>query len=766
MKHCIRILFTLIFLLCCAFTATADTLVLPADMTTIEDEAFEGAASFSEVVLPDGIASIGQRAFAYSGVSAINFPESLSYIAENAFEGIESMAVTAIEGTYAYNWAVDHGFIARPEFTLRLTCDTGATATAGSTAAWTAQAEHGLEPYRYLFNLYLDGQKIDTQAYSSKSEYRHTFSEAGEYYVIAKCKDDNGEIVSVQSEMITVTADVPVIQSIVCSANEIQTADPVNWTVSATGGEAPYSYSFALSLNGAVVAEQPASESNVFGYTFAADGDYVLSVTVTDAYQETAAETVSFSVALRAVEITELVCSADEPLTEESVTWTVSAAYGEAPYMYGYTLSLNGKVIESVEDSSLASFSFTFDEAGAYKLSVSVTDNCGMTASSAITGTVAKPPLEIDTLSVSTTEEQVGKPITWTVTAKGGSEPLRYAFDLFIDGEEVDGCAFSESNTFTYTPDAAGMYSVRARVRDSENITVKITGGEVTVTVETPGKYFDYKRLSNSRIEITAYTGANPDIIVPAAINGYTVSTVSLENNTLIETVVLPEGMTTIGDSAFSGCSSLTSINIPNSVTAIGSSAFRGCSSLSSINIPNSVTSIHSYAFYDCSSLTNINLPNSITTIGDHAFYDCSSLTSISIPNSITTIGDYAFAHCSSLTSINLPNSITTIEQYAFWGCSSLTSISIPNSVTSIGSSAFQSCSSLTDITIPTSVISIKKYAFMLCSSLTNITIPASVRSIGNGAFSGIFYNAMFYVAENSYAHTWCIENNVSFTLQ
>ncbi len=245
--------------------------------------------------------------------------------------------------------------------------------------------------------------------------------------------------------------------------------------------------------------------------------------------------------------------------------------------------------------------------------------------------------------------------------------------------------------------------------------------------------------------------------------------------------------VTSIGDYAFSGCSSLTSIGIPNSVTSIGEYAFLWCSSLTSLSveagntvydsrnncnaiietstntlivgcqnttIPNSVTSIGNYAFCSCSSRfcvmgvctennafsgcsswTSMTIPNSVTSIGDRAFDGCSSLTSVTIGNSVTSIGEGAFGHCSGLTSVTIGNSVTSIGDYAFSGCSSLTSVTIPNSVTSIGSSAFSGCSGLTSVTIPNSVTSIGDYVFSGCSSLTSVTIPNSIISIGRGAF-------------------------------
>ena len=121
------------------------------------------------------------------------------------------------------------------------------------------------------------------------------------------------------------------------------------------------------------------------------------------------------------------------------------------------------------------------------------------------------------------------------------------------------------------------------------------------------------------------------------------------------------------------------------SVTSIGSSAFKGCSGLTSVTIPNNVTSIGYDAFNSCSGLTSVIIGNSVTNIGSSAFESCKGLTSVTIPNSVTSIGSYAFRYCSGLTSVTIPNSVTSINEQAFQGCSGLTSVTIPNSVTKIG---------------------------------------------------------------------------------
>ena len=146
---------------------------------------------------------------------------------------------------------------------------------------------------------------------------------------------------------------------------------------------------------------------------------------------------------------------------------------------------------------------------------------------------------------------------------------------------------------------------------------------------------------------------------------------------------------------------SVTYIDVAYSVTSIGESAFHGCSGLTSVTIGNSVTSIGESAFHGCSGLTSVMIPNSVTSIGEEAFRYCSGLTSVTIPGSVTSIGNYAFYECSGLTSVTIPNSVTSIGEYAFYGCTGLTSVTIPNSVTSIGEGAFYYCSGLTAMEAP-----------------------------------------------------------------
>ena len=166
--------------------------------------------------------------------------------------------------------------------------------------------------------------------------------------------------------------------------------------------------------------------------------------------------------------------------------------------------------------------------------------------------------------------------------------------------------------------------------------------------------------------------------------------------------VVIPDGVTTIGEAAFEWCNWLESVEIPESVTVVGDSAFFWCMSLESVEIPESVTVIGDSAFSRCESLTSIEIPRGVTTIGDSAFSTCTSLMSVEIPNSVATIGDSAFSRCESLTSIEIPRGVTEIKHDAFYGCTGLVSrVVIPDSVTYIEWSSFAWCKGLKEVWLP-----------------------------------------------------------------
>ncbi len=185
--------------------------------------------------------------------------------------------------------------------------------------------------------------------------------------------------------------------------------------------------------------------------------------------------------------------------------------------------------------------------------------------------------------------------------------------------------------------------------------------------------------------------------------------------------IVIPDGVTCIGDFAFQSCTNLASIEIPNSVTNIGKQTFDGCTVLTSIEIPHSMTNIGQFAFEGCTGLTSIEMSNNVTSIGDRAFYHCTNLTLMEFPCSVKSIGYSAFEGCTGLTSIEMPNNVTYIGKMAFKDCTGLISIELSDNVAWIEESTFSNCTNLTSIEIPHSVSHIGYDAFKGCSNLKSI---------------------------------------------
>lgn len=250
--------------------------------------------------------------------------------------------------------------------------------------------------------------------------------------------------------------------------------------------------------------------------------------------------------------------------------------------------------------------------------------------------------------------------------------------------------------------------------------------------------------------------------------------------------VVIENGVTSIGNEAFSGFSNLKELTIGNSVASIGNSAFYGCESLTSATIPDSVTSIGAEAFSGCTSLWDVTIGNGVSFIGNDAFYNGGNLNyvyitdiaawcgiefenpdanplgekialclnnvwarDITIPDGVTSIGKYAFKNYEYLEKITIPPSVTYIGSDAFYGCDGLYNVSITDiaawcAIEFENSSANPLCngttfylngSNVADLIIPSSVTSIGEYAFYNCDYLTSIIIPSSVTSIGEAAF-------------------------------
>ena len=338
------------------------------------------------------------------------------------------------------------------------------------------------------------------------------------------------------------------------------------------------------------------------------------------------------------------------------------------------------------------------------------------------------------------------------------AEPLKAneTIEWYIDGELNETVNADEASsgkyTLTFTP---GSHIVTAIVRDTNTLMAVGSIDEFKVSLvvaEIAEQMFTFDWNGSRKIYII--TGLAQPIgefempesgvlEIPSTYQGKPVTAIGSEafrdRTDIVGSVVIPDSVTTIGESAFEGCSALTSINIPDGVTSIGRYVFSGCSSLTEITIPDGVASIGDNAFEGCSALTSINIPDGVTSIGRYAFSGCSSLTEITIPDGVTSIGDNAFSGCSSLTNIDLPATLKSIGDFAFASCSNLTEIIIPEGVTTLNAGTFANCINLSGVSLPSTLKTIESEknthgVFESCVSLTKITIPDGVTSIGRQA--------------------------------
>ena len=288
----------------------------------------------------------------------------------------------------------------------------------------------------------------------------------------------------------------------------------------------------------------------------------------------------------------------------------------------------------------------------------------------------------------------------------------------------------------TYTAD--WIYGLPSVVNGNSTITIKAltnsedTDRETKVTIsDSELNVKEEITVKQSAAYLIRYTTNNNSIIPGIAEHNWGANIISHTYGI----IAFDRPVTKIPDEAFSG-SRLQSIVIPNSVTEIGEYAFDGCSKLTDTQLPDGLKKIGSFAFRSCESLQDIAIPKSVTEIGKYAFDSCSKLTDIQLPDGLKKIGNYAF-NSTSLESITIPQNITEINEGTFWMCEKLKSITIPQAVTEIGSNAFGYCN-ITKIQLPENLKKIGNYAFN-STSLESITIPQSVTELGED----IFYNCL-----------------------
>ena len=303
---------------------------------------------------------------------------------------------------------------------------------------------------------------------------------------------------------------------------------------------------------------------------------------------------------------------------------------------------------------------------------------------------------------------------------------------------------------------------------------------------------YDY---GSTLANIYGYTGNSEYVKIPSKINGYTITginTQAFKNNKKLKGIIIPDTVTYVEDSLFSGCISLTDVDLGKGITVITNGMFYNCKNLESLTIPEQIERFYdSYSytgnssdkpFEGCVNLKNIyfkakdislvrhylNLPsltniviastvdslpdgafsgynyienvtfeNGLMVLPDSCFKNCTSLKNITLPDSMMSVGKSAFENCYNIKSVTFSENLNTIADSAFKGCSSIENLSLNKNLREIGNNAFEECSSVKNVTFNDSLNTIGESAFANCSSVEKVDLPESVSSVGKDAFEG-----------------------------
>ena len=328
-----------------------------------------------------------------------------------------------------------------------------------------------------------------------------------------------------------------------------------------------------------------------------------------------------------------------------------------------------------------------------------------------------------------------------TVEVTGDTDLGQYAFNncqnietILISGNpsQIGNRAFA--NTYALKTIKLPFIGRSADDTGSYGRLQSIFNGNVSSTIET--------------IILTGANGTNRDVIPDYAFSGISG----------VKNYVLPENITTIGNSAFQSNTSLETFVIPNSVTTLGTNAFNYCSNLTYVKLSENLTVISNYAFRSCYKLNNVTITSNITSIGEYAFDSCNSLTSIKFENGLLNIGRYAFYNCNALQAITLPSTLTTVDEYAFYRCSALMYVDLGNcsSLTTLGDYMFWECSFLSNVKLSYGIKNIGQYAFYNCYALATIDV-SNVETFGRYSFyncrglTSLNFNSFTLIDQNAF---------------
>lgn len=263
-------------------------------------------------------------------------------------------------------------------------------------------------------------------------------------------------------------------------------------------------------------------------------------------------------------------------------------------------------------------------------------------------------------------------------------------------------------------------------------------------SAETEGNFSYTVDSKTNTVTLNGYAdnyAGSAELYIPAELGGYPVVEIknsAFKGNTLLQTVVIPDSVETIGTAVFMNCSNISSVTLSKSLKSMGYQAFQNCSSLTTIEIPKSLETGRGIQnpdygmFRGCDKLTNVTFEEGTTRIVKELFMGCESLEEIVIPDTVTVIESMAFTRCVNLKKVTISNAAAEIKSDAFKDCTGLTAVVLPDSVTTMGLHVFEGCTGLSEVILSKNLKTMGYETFKNCSALTTIEIPKSLESGGN----------------------------------